>query len=188
MRNFIVVLIFALFLPVPAASGPGSESYPLFRIERSKNANIVQYDLQLAPDGTLFKDEPVKVYWLRLAEQGQVKKLSWLQRVFAYGFKARPSDQPDSVDLFMTADIGQPVRVQRLDGSYRATIRIDDQLVLLEKIFVQAKDSGLATIVEYIELFGTRADDGEMISERLIPCRKMSRSFCKPGPETEGKR
>jgi hypothetical protein len=188
MRNLIVALMFLLAYPAQAGSAPGPASYPLFKIERSKNANIVQYDVQLEPDGSLREKEPVSVYWVRHAEQGQVKKLSWLQRVFAYGFKARPGPEPGSVDLTMAADIGQQVRLQMYQGAYRATIIIDDQLVLLEKIFVQARDNGLATVVEHIELHGAIAASGEPVTERLEPCRKMSRSFCKPRSETKGKR
>jgi len=41
-------------------------SHPLFHIERSKNANIVQYDAQVAVDGRLFEKEPIVGYWIRL--------------------------------------------------------------------------------------------------------------------------
>lgn len=188
MRNLIVVLMFALSLHplVLMAEEPGR--LPLFKIERSKNANILQYDAQVNQDGSLFKKKPVVVYWVRLAEQGQTRKLSWIQRVFAYGFKARHDQSSDSVSLYMAADIGQPVKVQRISGVYRATVSINNQLVVLDKIFVQSSGNGISTKVEYIELFGSSADSGEIIQERLSPCRKNSKSFCKPRPHTEGDR
>jgi len=42
----------------------------LFRIERNKNANIVQYDARVAEDGKLDSKQPVVGYWIRLADKG----------------------------------------------------------------------------------------------------------------------
>lgn len=188
MRNLIIVLMFALSLHplLLLAEEPGRQ--PLFKIERSKNANILQYDAQIDPDGSLNKKKPVVVYWVRLAEQGQTKKLNWIQRVFAYGFKTKHDPSSDSVSLYMAADIGQPIKVQRVRGVYRATVIINDQLTVLDKIFVQSSGNGISTKVEYIELFGSYADSGQIIQERLSPCRKNSKSFCKPRTRTEGDR
>lgn len=188
MQQLTRLLIMAWLLHPLATLPDNLHQQPLFKIERSKNANIVQYDAQLNPDGTLFQKQPVIVYWVRLAEQGQVKKLSWLQRVFAYGFKAKTGETENSVDLFMAVDFGQPVSVISVHGTWHATIRSDQRLVLLEKIFVQAEDRGLTTKVEYIELSGKDADTGSAVTERLEPCAGRSRSFCKPrtGTESDG--
>ena len=185
MRNILAILMLSLFMQAPVLLADELERHPLFKIERSKNANIVQYDAQIRPDGTLDKKKPVIVYWVRLAEQGQTKKLSWIQRVFAYGFKARADPQSDTVTLEMKAEIGQPIKVQRVNGVYRATLTVDERLMLLEKIFVHAKDNGISTKVKYIELFGSDAESGESMRERLNTCSKSSKSFCKPGPHTE---
>ncbi|MFB3077782.1 MAG: DUF4833 domain-containing protein [Lysobacterales bacterium] len=68
---------------------PGAiEQQHLFKIERSKNANIVQYDARVLPDGKLDPDKPVVGYWIRLAEDGRKMKLRFLEKRFAYGFRA----------------------------------------------------------------------------------------------------
>ena len=59
------MLIFGLALPSVWAAGTNQS---LFVIERSKNANVVQYDARLTADGVLDPKEPVKVYWILLAE------------------------------------------------------------------------------------------------------------------------
>jgi hypothetical protein len=141
----------------------------LFKIERSKNANIVQYDAQIGPDGKLMKKEPVVGYWIRLAEQGQVQKLSWIQRTFAYGFKAKLDSNREKVKLDMVADFGQPIFVIRNGDEYRATFSIEGSLSYLDKIFIQASGKGTRITIEYIEMFGEDLKTGETRYEKFFP-------------------
>jgi hypothetical protein len=141
----------------------------LFKIERSKNANIVQYDAQVGSDGKLFKKEPVVAYWIRLAEQGQVEKLSWIQRTFAYGFKAKLDRDRETAELDMSADFGRPIMVIREGDQYRATAPIDGSQSYLEKIFIQAHGKGISVTVEYIELFGEDMQTGESRYQKFAP-------------------
>ena len=97
-------------------------SHPLFHIERSKNSNIVQYDAQVAEDGKLYKKEPVVGYWIRLNEQGQKQKLSWIQRTFAFGFSTKLDKGGEGVILDMKADVGEEIKIIRIGDQYRATI------------------------------------------------------------------
>ena len=124
-RAFTVYLILAL-LSIPLliqAETPARQN--LFKIERSKNANIIQYDAQVEPDGKLQKKAPVVAYWVRLAEQGQVQELSWVQRKFAFGFNAKLDPNRERVELDMAADFGRPIIVIRNGDEYRATAPID---------------------------------------------------------------
>lgn len=141
----------------------------LFHIERNKNANIIQYDAQINPDGKLFKKQPVTAYWIRLAEQGQVKKLSWIQRVFAFGFDAKLNEDRESVELTMKVDLGEPIRIIREKNQYRATAPINGSPSYLEKIYIQAAPKGLFVNVESIELFGTDMKTGEARRQTFFP-------------------
>jgi len=70
ISTYIFILV-CVVLVVPTQSfSKDLEARPLFRIERSKNANIVQYDVQLTPDGKIYSKEPVIAYWIRLAKDG----------------------------------------------------------------------------------------------------------------------
>jgi hypothetical protein len=73
MRISSFLLSIALILAPAILVAAEPEHQSLFRIERSKNANIIQYDAQIGADGKLDKREPIVGYWVRLAEQGQVK-------------------------------------------------------------------------------------------------------------------
>ena len=57
----------------------------LFKIERSKNANIVQYDVRVDENGKLAKKKPVIAYWIRPGKEERIRQLNWIQRTFAYG-------------------------------------------------------------------------------------------------------
>jgi hypothetical protein len=141
----------------------------LFKIERSKNANIVQYDAQVGPDGNLLKKHPVVAYWIRLAEQGQVEKLSWIQKKFVYGFKARFDPGSETYDLEMEADVGRKITIIREEDVYRATIMIDGALSYFEKIFLQASRKGWSITVYYVELYGEDMKTGEPRYEKFVP-------------------
>ena len=169
MHRFIGLMMLALICFPALLPAEPPDFQHLFKIERSKNANIVQYDAQLGPDGKLQKKEPVVAYWIRLAEQGQVEKLSWVQRVFAYGFKAKLDRDRETAALDMSADFGRPIIVIREGDQYRATAPIDGSQSYLEKIFIQAHGKGISVTVEYIELFGEDMKTGESRYQKFVP-------------------
>jgi len=142
---------------------------PLFRIERSKNANVVQYDVQLRTDGRLDPKEPVVAYWIRLEKAGQRKDLSWLQRRFAYGFDTDYNRETGVATLHMKADIGREIRVVRGDEDYRAELVIDGRPAYIERIFIQSIEGGVLPEVEYIDFWGTDLETGEPRYERFEP-------------------
>ena len=88
-------------------------AHPIRTIAGVPNANIIQYDAQVAPDGKLLKKEPVVGYWIRLAEQGQVQASNQA----AYDEQRRP-DREDPVlgaigRVFVGSDQGRAVVRQR---------------------------------------------------------------------------
>ena len=174
MRNRIVLiyvslLVFFLSCGSLVLRADQSEGQSLFRIERSKNANIVQYDVQIGADGKLDPKKPVVVYWVRLAEQGQVKKLSWVQRKFAFGFSVDFDRTSDSASLDMALDIGRLIKVHNVNGFYLASADIDGTFSRIERMYIHATGKGILTKVQYIDLHGTALDAGHVTYERFIP-------------------
>lgn len=141
----------------------------LFHIERNKNANIVQYDARLTKSGLLDRKEPVVAYWIRHAEQGQMKKLSWLQRKFAYGFKVKLDSEQNTAILDMAVDLGRTILVRRDGQDYRAITDINGETSYVDKVFIHARGKGLTTRVNYIEWYGHSVDSGEELYERFSP-------------------
>jgi hypothetical protein len=169
MRISFVLLVTGLFFSSATLVAAELERQSLFKIERSKNANIIQYDAQIDPCGKLNKKEPVIGYWIRLAEQGQVKKLSWIQRKFAFGFDTEFHRDSNSATINMVADIGQPVQVRYENGKYRAIMEIDGQSSELDRIFIQAHGKGISVTVEYVEIFGNDLKTDEKTYVKIIP-------------------
>lgn len=162
--------VFGLVLVVGMGGIAAAETAPqrLFHIERNTNANIVVYDALVQGDGSLSEDDPIDVYWLRLAEDGERKGLKWIERKMAYGVDVEEHGG-NSLVCKMKADIGRLVAVEKVGEAYRALIEIDGRRTLLEKVFIFAKEGGGLPTVEYIELFGKNPETDEEMYEKYLP-------------------
>jgi Domain of unknown function (DUF4833) len=141
----------------------------LFHIERNINANIVQYDAQVGENGLLDEKHPIMVYWVRLAEEGQVKQLSWIEKKFAYGVKTKLNKAKTSATLDFALDLGKTLRVERFDNDYRAVTDIDGVPCFLDKMFVHITENGLSIKLDYVEMFGHAVDGQKAQYERYTP-------------------
>ena len=167
-RIFIGVLASFMLYPL-IVHGDNPLEDALFHIERNKNANIVQYEARLTTSGLLDRKEPVVAYWIRHAEKGQIKKLSWLQRKFAYGFKVKLDGEQNTAILDMAVDLGRTILVRRDGQDYRAIADIDGETSYVDKVFIHARGKGLTTRVNYIEWYGHSVHSGEDQYERFSP-------------------
>ncbi len=155
----------ALLVPNAATAGP--IYVPLFRIERSKNANIVQYDAVLEQVDKLDPKTPVICYWILKAEDGRREGLNALDRR-AYGFKAVP-EKGGSWLLYLNATSERSIRVLRWQGRWVAQIVICGRSAVLERIYVATDETGLIPKVRYIDLHGADMENGKRLTERLRP-------------------
>jgi hypothetical protein len=162
-----LVLFFVILLPPVFAAEPTHD--PLFHIERNKNANIVQYDALVDQNGNLYAKEPIEAYWVRLADDGKTKELTWVQKKFAYGFKVDLNKQDNSATVDMVANIGRSLVVKHNGEDYRAVANINSVESFITRIFIQASGSGTSTKVEYIEMYGSAVSNQEEQYERIIP-------------------
>jgi len=161
------LLLLALALPV-LAEEEAPEPLRLFHIERNTNANIVVYDALFEDDGSLKKKDPIDVYWVRLAEEGQRKGLSRVERRMAYGYKEK--DREGAVlTIEMRADIGRLITILPDEGVSRAQIEIEGRTAWLEKVFIHATEGGVLPSVDFIELHGTDSETGEPAFEKFEP-------------------
>jgi uncharacterized protein (DUF1684 family) len=141
----------------------------LFHIERNKNANIVRYDARIGENGRLDAKEPVVAYWVRLANEGEIKPLGFFQRKFAYGFDADYDEQTDSVAMDMAAEIGRIIEISRVGGEYRAMTNISGVRSHIDRIYISAHGRGLTTRVDSIEFFGSDVRSGVETYENYVP-------------------
>lgn len=163
-RRAIVGGAAALILSPPAIA---ARSCPIFRIERSKNANIVQYDAIEAAAEKLAAREPVVAYWILLAEDGRREPLSALDRR-AYGFKVLP-EKGGSWLLYLNATRDRSIRVLSWRGRWVAQIVVGARSAVLSRIFVATDESAFIPRVKWVDLFGVDMVSGEPVTERLKP-------------------
>jgi hypothetical protein len=85
MRSFIIVLLLVILslLPESIFAVSGDKVSHLFFIERSKNKNLVQYEIRLTENSDLPDLRPVNVYWI--LENGRHEELNPIEREYAYG-------------------------------------------------------------------------------------------------------
>ena len=164
----MIYISIALLIPMESLS-KDTQTQHLFKIERSKNANIVQYDVQMKADGMLDPKKPVVAYWIRHAKDGQKEDLNWVEKNFAYGFKTKYNAKMNTADIDMVAKINRKINVQEVQGEYRAETTIDGQSAYLEKIFISSKGKGMSTEITYMELFGKDIQTGEDRYEKFKP-------------------
>jgi hypothetical protein len=158
----------ALLIPSWSFSGD-RETRHLFTIHRSKNANVVQYDAQLTPEGKLNPKEPIIAYWIMLAEDGREQQLLWVEKKLAYGFEAKFEAGGKFAIMDMVAPIGRKVKVYEKDGMYRAETLIDGRPAFVERIYIKSIEGGALPKVEYVELYGQDIETGDSCYEKLIP-------------------
>jgi len=169
MQSITGIVILTLMFSPSAIYGGELSRQGLFSITRNTNDNIIQYDAQIGSDGKLDPREPVVGYWIRLAEEGQVKKLSFVQKKFAYGFKASYNAKEDTAELKMAANIGRSITVRLVGDRFRALATIDGNLSFIDTIYIRAHGKGMSARVEYIELHGIDSQTGDVRCERFIP-------------------
>ncbi|HVO96986.1 MAG TPA: DUF4833 domain-containing protein [Bryobacteraceae bacterium] len=141
-------------------------SVPLFSIEKSSNANRVQYDARLLPDGHFDKKQPVVAYWIMAAEDGRRQELNFIERAKAYGFTIR-QDGPDSYKLRVVSHKEKEIHVF-LDGAgVKAEAVIGGREALVDKIFVQMRSSFLMAFPAFAEMVGSDKQTGQKLTERV---------------------
>jgi len=165
----LAAVIVACFYTLSFAMEEGTTTSPLFTVERSKNANVVRYDIRLTSEGTPDPERPIIAYWIRLAEDGRKRPLKWIERQFAYGFDARYDSQKDVISMEMVADTGRSIRVSPHEGRYRAETRIDGRSAFISKIYVKSTETAFLPRVDYIDFYGTDVETGEPRYERHVP-------------------
>jgi hypothetical protein len=168
-KSTIRFLLIAMISNVAIVHAGEPRRDALFHIERNKNANIVQYDAQVTEEGQLYSKDPIVAYWIRLANEGEIKELTWIQKKFAYGFTVKLGKDKTTAKLDMAADIGRSISVERNGEGYRAIADIDGTSSYIDRIFIHATGSGASTKVDYIELYGTAVKGQDEHYERFTP-------------------
>jgi hypothetical protein len=164
---FVLSVVLAIgWLSVALATCP--KTYPLFKIERSKNKNIVQYDICVSENGDAPDSKPVRAYWI--LENGRKEDLNAIQTKFAYGITSQEKLGEDKYRIVLVAFKDRKILIEKSAEGYRATVMISGKESILEKIYVKSEERMLGLPkVHYVDLFGRALQTDASVKERIIP-------------------
>ena len=167
-RRACLALLPGAALSVCARSAHSAPSRELFSLGRSKNANVIRFDVRVGKSGELDASNPLDVYWLMLAENGRREELTWTERQLAYGYSVSAVNAR-GFTLRLTACPDRELHVRESNGGYGAELAIARQSATLHHIFVQTTE-GFVPSVQYVDIFG-HTSEGRTVSERITPKR-----------------
>ena len=148
------------------------DTYPnekrLFHIERSKNKNMVCYDLNIDLTGKPDEKQPLSVYWINREEHpGRRGELSYIQEKLAYGYTVE-GKQSGAIIIGLNAVKNRKITLERKEGKYFCRIEINKQPAVLQKIYVKTKTNH-SLQVEYVDIQGINLATGTPVTERFFP-------------------
>lgn len=141
----------------------------LFVIERNTNANVVQYDANLEPDGRIDPRRPVQAYWIMAAQDGRREELNSIERAKAYGFTVSPAGAPQAYRVELVAQKQRPIEVFGQGGAVRAETIIEGHEAYLTRIYVTAHKVLGVPAVRSIEWFGRDVATNQALHETVTP-------------------
>jgi len=163
----LVLVILCLFPQAICATARDKDGH-LFFIERSKNKNLVQYDIHLAENRDLHDSKPVNAYWI--LENGRREELNSIEKKYAYGIVRQERLGEDKFKIILAAFKNLEIIVQRINDSFKAVISINGRESILQKIYIKSEETrvGLPRVL-YVDIFGRIKETGRPIKERVTP-------------------
>ncbi|TVR37959.1 MAG: DUF4833 domain-containing protein [Bacteroidia bacterium] len=172
-----LALSFMIFLIIPAGPGetrvvfqPDTKREFLFKIQRTRDADEVYFDILLDDRGDLKLPEPIVTYWVRHTSQGEIEPLRWAERRFAYGIKYLEK-RPDFVSFYFVSNRNMAFHVRKdPEKQFRLYAILDDMETRVTDIiiFFQMRFYGFPNI-EKVEIYGINPETGAKVITILYP-------------------
>ena len=163
-----IFIFIALFLML-GINVYADKTVNLFVIERSKNANVVNYDAILTDAGTINEKNPIDAYWLLYAyKNGEREELSAFDKK-AYGFAVKYNKDKNYFDFILKAVKEKPMILNLYNGEPKAVIKINDVDCFLEKVYIESKDGAFGIPkVSFYELFGKEVGTNNSQQQKIM--------------------
>ncbi len=154
-------------LPVPDID----TSRFLFKIERSRNADEVVYELNMDANSRINGKEPIKVYWLKKTDHHKTESLTRVQQKYSYGIKY--SDQTNhATNEWHFHLIAYPQKILVLkamkNNTFKVTTTAGNQEIIVKRIFIRFENNSFwFPSISSVILYGQEILTGRMIAETL---------------------
>jgi hypothetical protein len=157
-------LVLAQDYPVP----PKTQEL-LFYIQRNHNSNTIVYDAQFDKDGILDTEKPILAYWIRYDESGQKMALRKIEKLYAYGVECKPSKKNKGTYIVKLVADKKRLIILKQEAPFKAQVytKIDNEISILDHLYIQADNSGIWPKVEYIELFGKQVKSSNKTHQKI---------------------
>lgn len=152
---------------------PPENIHRLFYIQRTSNLHTVIYETNYNKDSTINEFEPVKIYWIRYGNKGEILPLTPVQRKFAYGVNTMLVDKGKKmykVNLVSFKKLDIYLMPSKIGKQYHAYVTINGKMSLLTKIFIKIDGGTLFNPnIDYIEVTGKNIVTKHKVVERFKP-------------------
>lgn len=148
---------------------PGN-NYSLFKIERSKDANEIIYDINITSSGKLNTENPVNVYWIRHTNNNKIEPLTWIQKKFAYGLNFLSIKETEVKFRFVSYSKRDFIIKKNIKGNYQVFTNSQNKEVAVNRIYIHI-NGGTFWIpnITKVELHATEVLSGKKIIEIINP-------------------
>lgn len=146
---------------------PSGNSKQLFYLQRTSNTNTIVYELNYK-DGIVDTENPVQPFWIRYQERGQREELSFIQRKFAYGIKAKKISENQYELSFVSYKKYKLYLRLGPDKKFYVFTNINQKSAILTSIFIKVNGGSLwSPNIEYVEISGLEPSSHAIVKERL---------------------
>jgi len=140
----------------------------LFYIQRNQNKNTVVYNLNRNCDGCINQEFPMEASWINYSDGGVRKNLNYFQNKLAYGYQSKLINSSTFEFHFVSYEKLRFFIARQDDGKYNALLNIDNEMAVLNNVYVYAEEFGVFPQVKYIELFGNSLSKGNPVYQRIL--------------------
>ena len=171
--QLLILVLLAMISPLSAQPAE-EEHHPkldnlLFFVQKNPGANTVIYELNFNEDGTICTQAPVKVSWIKYAEDGKREELSNVEKKYVYGVKSQDLGN-DEYEIHLMACTRLPLYLKRSQtyNKYKIYIKDEDTHYLLKRAFIKLdRCSFWFPKVQYIDLVAVDTVNGREILRRI---------------------
>ena len=140
----------------------------LFKIERSRDADEIFYDVNLNSNGELNTRMPIKIYWIKKTKGGRKEGLTWVQKKFGYGLKYEKISPLEAEFKFVSYLNRSFILKKDKNGVFKVFALYEDSILEVKNLYIQFNGgSFLSPKISKVELYGYNPQTGELVKEKI---------------------
>lgn len=165
--KILIVFLTSMFLMSFISSE--TTSYHLFKIERSKDANEIFYDVNINSNNELSQN-PISIYWIKQTNDGKKEPLTWIQKNHAYGIEYLNKNKETAKFQFVSYHKRQFIIEKDNNGLFKVFTNFENKKMIVNRIYIQI-DGGtfwfpkISRVVLYYQDLQTK----KQLIETIIP-------------------